>query len=237
MKPTYISCRDLSNARGMGSTSLQHQLETAEQDVKEAKAELRQVSQTRTSHSTCTAIATWQQASCCALALDSAAYIVTMCRSLDAVSRAMFNVHTEAAVRQALDSCFQVQESAQHMQADQEARWHSALQAKDAQIRELLSDRDRLEAALASKKGQTSSLASPAIPVQPTPPKQQSIVRASIDSSTLRQTYAALWLLPTAHPVSLDCYVHHARLIVRCVCSGHVLSSLSLLMQSPNRYA
>ena len=89
-------------------------------------------------------------------------------------------------------SVLQVLESEEHVQADQEERWQSNLQGKDAQIQELLTDRDRLEAALASIKGPITSVASPAATVQATPGKAKSLVRSSVDSATLRQAAASL---------------------------------------------
>ena len=85
----------------------------------------------------------------------------------------------------------QAAKSAEHVQADEEERWQSALQAKDAQIQELLTERDRLEAALASIKGEITSVASPVAAAQPTAAKAKSLMRASVDSATLRQAECA----------------------------------------------
>lgn len=68
-------------------------------------------------------------------------------------------------------------------QASVQAQMQRTLQAKDSEIQGLLADRCRLEAALASIKGQITAAASPA---RPAPPQHKALVRASVDSSTLR---------------------------------------------------
>ena len=84
-----------------------------------------------------------------------------------------------------MKAVLQISESKEHMQAEEE-RWQSTLQGKDAQIQQLLTERDRLEAALASSKGQINTVASPAATVQATPGRPKSLVRSSVDSATLR---------------------------------------------------
>lgn len=78
----------------------------------------------------------------------------------------------------------QATEQAALAEAAQDDKFQSTVQSKDAQIEELLTERGRLEAALASIKGQITSVASPA---QPGPAKATPLVRASVDSATLRQ--------------------------------------------------
>ena len=79
--------------------------------------------------------------------------------------------------------CCQVQKQAAADAEALQAEVSSKLQAKDAEIQGLLADRGRLEAALASIKGQITSAASPA---RPDPMQNKPLVRTSMDSQTLR---------------------------------------------------
>ncbi|DBB07539.1 TPA: hypothetical protein ACH3X3_008996 [Trebouxia sp. C0006] len=83
----------------------------------------------------------------------------------------------------------QVQSQAAADQASVQAQMQRTLQAKDSEIQSLLADRSRLEAALSSIKGQITAAASPARPV---PPQNKALLRASVDSSTLRGLRRAL---------------------------------------------
>lgn len=174
----------------MGSSALQHQLEAAEKDAKEAKAELRKVGLLISHLPPC---AHSKLATCCLAAGQPSCKTEAACCHncvMQPVDGSYRSCRT-ASIR-VVGICLQAHESAQHVQADQKAQWQSTLQAKDAEIQDLLSDRDRLEAALATIKGQMTSVASPAATVQPTAPQQKSLVRASVDSATLRQAQNAL---------------------------------------------
>ncbi|KAL3147663.1 hypothetical protein ABBQ32_002416 [Trebouxia sp. C0010 RCD-2024] len=70
-----------------------------------------------------------------------------------------------------------------------QAEMRSAMQARDCEIQGLLADRMRLEAALASIKGQVTSAASPARSDSTT---NRPLLRASVDSQTLRGLKVAL---------------------------------------------
>lgn len=83
----------------------------------------------------------------------------------------------------------QVQSQAAAEQASIQAQMQRTLQAKDSEIQGLLADRSRLEAALSSIKGQITAAASPARSV---PPQNKALVRASVDSSTLRSVWTAM---------------------------------------------
>jgi len=86
----------------------------------------------------------------------------------------------------------QVQSQAAADQASVQAQMQRTLQAKDSEIQSLLADRSRLEAALSSIKGQITAAASPARPV---PPQNKALLRASVDSSTLRSVWTATPIL------------------------------------------
>ncbi|DBB04251.1 TPA: hypothetical protein ACH3X1_013272 [Trebouxia sp. C0004] len=83
----------------------------------------------------------------------------------------------------------QVQSQAATDQASVQAQMQHTLQAKNFEIQGLLADRSRLESALSSIKGQITAAASPARPVLP---QNQALVRASVNSSTLRGLRRAL---------------------------------------------
>lgn len=82
-------------------------------------------------------------------------------------------------------TCYLLQEQKQAVlaKAALQADMRSAMQAKDCEIQGLLADRLRLEAALASIKGQVTSAASPARSDSTT---NRPLLRASVDSQTLR---------------------------------------------------
>ncbi len=86
----------------------------------------------------------------------------------------------------------QVQSQAAADQASVQAQMQRTLQAKDSEIEGLLADRSRLEAALSSIKGQITAAASPA---RPAPPQIKTLVRASVDSSTLRSVWTEMPIL------------------------------------------
>ncbi len=83
----------------------------------------------------------------------------------------------------------QVQSQAAADQASVQAQMQRTLQAKDSEIQGLLADRSRLEAALSSIKGQITAAASPARP------QNKALVRASVDSATLRSVWTAMSIL------------------------------------------
>lgn len=84
--------------------------------------------------------------------------------------------------------CCQVQKQAAADASALQAETNRALQAKDAEVQGLLADRGRLEAALASIKGQITSAASPA---RPDIMQNKPLVRTSVDSHTLRFEHLA----------------------------------------------
>ena len=88
----------------------------------------------------------------------------------------------------------QVQQKASADHAALQAETQTALQAKDAEVQGLLADRRRLEAALASIKGQITSAASPAR-LTPEPVHSRISARTPVDSQTLRCNCQALYWL------------------------------------------
>ena len=88
----------------------------------------------------------------------------------------------------------QVQSQAAADQANVQAQMQRTLQAKDSEIQGLLADRSCLEAALSSIKGQITASASTACPAVP---QNKALVRASVDSSTLRSVWTAMSILST----------------------------------------
>lgn len=84
-----------------------------------------------------------------------------------------------------LQLCYVLQEQKQAAldKSALQAEMHRSLQAKDSEILGLVADRMRLDAALASIKGQVTSAASPARSDSTT---SKPSVSASVDSQTLR---------------------------------------------------
>ena len=90
---------------------------------------------------------------------------------------------SDGAANTNMDNMLQEQKQAALDEASLQAEMRRVVQVKDFEIESLLADRVRLEAALASIKGQVTSAASPA---RSDSTISKPSVRASVDSQTLR---------------------------------------------------
>ena len=122
---------------------------------------------------------------------------------------------------QRCDSIAQAHRQASADKAALQAHMTSSLQAKDAEIQGLLANRGRLDAALAAIKGQITSAVSPA---RADPTQSKSLVRASLDSHTLRCATCVVAGFCTLHAPQAQ--LHDAKL--DCVTGLYVLMQQTL---------